>query len=131
MKLFSQIFKSKAEIVNISFREAEAATLIASNKKNAESIKRYLQGFINTSGTDGTPDLQLTISKSETGNNIAITGTDVLTVLNRLLRRNPCPFSGQCINEIELMNSNQQPNSQNNEDRDSNVVIPKDGFSAF
>lgn len=115
MTLLSQIFKSKSEIVDISFREGEAATLIASNTMNAKSITSLLRVFINTSGTEGKPALQLTISKRETGNNIEITGTDVLTVLNRLLRKKPCPFSDQCIKKIELMNSNQQPNSQNHD----------------
>ena len=116
MTLFSQILKPKAEIAYISFSGAEAAMLMASNEKNAKSITNLLRVFINTSGTEERPKLQLTISKSETGNNIAITGTDVLTVLNKLLIKKPCPFSDQCIKEIKLMNSNQQPNSQ---DRDS------------
>lgn len=99
-----QLHRSKPkEIVGIAFDGQETAALTASNKSNATSIKRLLQVFYSTSGKDGQPRLDLNITNITTDNKFIITGEDVLTVLERLLRKKPCPFNDACVRAIQSM----------------------------
>ncbi len=128
--LFSQMFQRKpkspeAEIVNISFYELKAAALTASNRENADSIKRLLQLYINTSGTDGTPLLELTIKKSKTDINIEITGEGVLTALKRLLKKVPCPFSKECVEKIKAKSEGAASLSGGASDSESAPLLEK------
>ena len=95
--------KQTVKIVNIFFHGPNAATLIASSKKNAENIKGFLQVLILHSGKDGNPPLYLTIEKSEKDADIEISGNNVLDVLELFSISKPSPLSAKSIRQLEIM----------------------------
>lgn len=116
MPFFNPSKKTKwnIPITTIHFNGSTDAELTASDKNNADFVKRVLRTLVLTSGTDGEKKLDLSVKMTEEGIKIIISGNDFLSVLKKLSRTTPPTFNQDSVKKINEMCQQNLPHISQN-----------------
>ena len=95
--------KKSAPITSIYFDGPIDAMLTASDKKQADFVKRVLGALVSISEVDGGKKLDLELGTTEKDVNIKITGTAVLSTLKLLSQSAPPTFNKHSVTEVNKM----------------------------
>ena len=101
--IFHRVKKESIPITSIYFDGPIDAMLTASDKKQADFVKRVLDALISISEVDGGKRLDLELGTAEKDVNIKITGTDVLSALTQLSQSVPPTFNKRSVAEVNKM----------------------------